>query len=164
MELIKPPRIEQRPELPCIGIRLVTPFRGMFKVRDDLLRELYEWLDGRGVAAVGPFFLRLHVIDMEGPMEIEVGAVTPDRLPGDARVSAGVLPAGPYATLTYRDHARRANSALIDWAKANGVVFDRSDDPMGDRFTCRYEAYVTDPRTEPRKTRWEVELNIRVVQ
>ena len=32
----------------------------------------------------------------------------------------------------------------------------------GDAFACRYEAYITDPRTEPRKTKWEVELNMRV--
>lgn len=43
-------------------------------------------------------------------------------------------------------------------------MFDRSDDPNGDRFACRYEAYLTDPRTEPRKTKWEVELNIRVMR
>jgi effector-binding domain-containing protein len=164
MELIEPPRVEQRPELPYVGIRVVTPFRGMLKVRDELLSELYGWLDGRGVTATGPFFLRLHVVDMEGPMDIEVGAVTPDPPPGDARVRAGVLPAGPYATLTYRDHARRANGALIEWVRANGVEFDRSDDPAGDRFACRYEAYLTDPRTEPRKTKWEVQLNIRVLR
>lgn len=164
MELIRPPRIDQRPELHYLGIRVVTPFRGMLKVRDELLAELYGWFDGQAIRATGPFFLRLHVVDMEGPMDIEVGAVTPDPLPGDTRVRAGVLPAGPYATLTYRDHARRANGALIDWVRANGVVFDRSDDPKGDRFACRYEAYVTDPRSEPRRTKWEVELNIRVVR
>src|SRR5215475_6530035 len=86
MELIQPPRVEQRPELHYVGIRVVTPFRGMLKVRD----ELYAWFDGQAVTATGPFFLRLHVVDMDGPMDIEVGAVTPDPLPGDARVRAGV--------------------------------------------------------------------------
>jgi effector-binding domain-containing protein len=162
MEMIEPPRIEQRRERTYVGIRLVTPFRGMLKVRDDLLAELYEWLDGRGHEAVGPFFFRLHVVDMSGPMDIEVGVVTPDRLRGDARVRAGVLPAGPYATLTYRNHARQANQALIDWVRANRIAFDRKDDPAGERFACRYEAYLTDPRTQPRKTLWQVELNIRV--
>jgi effector-binding domain-containing protein len=103
------------------------------------------------------------VVDMEGPMDIEVGAIIAAPPPTDTRVRAGTLPAGPYATLTYRDHARRANATLIEWVRANGVVFDRTDDPNGDRFACRYEAYLTDPRTEPRKTKWAVELNIRVV-
>lgn len=161
MELIQPPRTVSRPDTHYLGIRLVTPFRGMLSKRDELLRELDEWLRHKQVADAGPFFLRLLVIDMNGDMEIEVGAVTPQPAPGDARVSAGVLPGGRYATLTYRDHARRANKALLDWAQATGVALDAIEAPGGHRFGCRYEAYLTDPRTEPRKTRWEVELNIR---
>ncbi len=160
MEIIREPRIEQRPEMHYLGIRVVTPFRGMLKVRDELLAELYEWLPDN--ANIDRTFLRLNVIDMNGPMDIEVGAITPDRRTGDERVRAGVLPAGNYATLTYRDHALRANKALQQWVKDNGVTLDRREEPEGDRFACRYEAYVTDPRTEPRKTKWQVELNMRV--
>jgi len=107
-------------------------------------------------------FLRLNVIVMNGPMDIEVGAITPDRRAGDERVRPGVLPAGNYATLTYRDHSLRVNKALLEWVKTNGVTLYRHDEPEGDHFGCRYEAYVTDPRTEPRKTKWAVELNMRV--
>lgn len=162
MEMIEPPRLVHRPETVYLGIRVVTPFRGMLAKRDELLRELVEWLRDKEITDAGPFFLRLIVIDMEGDMEIEVGAITPAAVTGDARVSAGVLPAGDYATLTYRDHALRANKALLDWARGEGVALDRDNDPRGDRFACRYEAYLTDPRTEPRKTKWEVQLNIRV--
>ena len=109
MQIIQPPRVKQRPEKTYLGIRVVTPFRGMLRVRRP-----------------------------------------------------GVLPAGGYATLTYVDHARRANKALIEWARDNGVAVDCWDEPSGDAFACRYEAYITDPRTEPRKTKWEVELNMRV--
>lgn len=162
MQLIQPPRVEQRPEKTYLGIRVVTPFRGMLRVRDELLAELYPWLASRDIESAGPFFLRLRVIDMEGPMDLEVGVITTTALEGDDRVRPGVLPAGGYATLTYVDHARRANKALIEWARDNGVAFDRWDDPSGDAFACRYEAYLTDPRTEPRKTKWQVELNMRV--
>jgi effector-binding domain-containing protein len=162
MQIIQPPRVEQRPEKAYVGIRVVTPFRGMLRARDELLAELYKWLTSHDFEPAGPFFLRLHVIDMEGPMDLEVGVVTTRELGGDDRVRPGVLPAGGYATLTYVDHARRANKALIDWARENGVAFDRWDEPGGDAFACRYEAYITDPRREPRKTKWEVELNIRV--
>jgi effector-binding domain-containing protein len=134
----------------------------MLRVRDDLMSELDGWLNQNGVTGAGPFFLRLHVIDMNGPMDLEVGAITSGRLAGDARVRPGVLPEGDYATLTYREHARRGNRALIEWAAAHNVALDRRDEPEGDRFACRYEAFLTDPRAEPRKKKWEVELNIRV--
>jgi hypothetical protein len=104
------------------------------------------------------------VIDMSGPMDLEVGVITPRALAGDARVQPATLPAGRYATLTYRNHSLRANRALIEWAADQGIVFDRSETPEGDRFACRYEAFRTDPRTEPRKTKWEVELNFRIAE
>src|SRR5687768_17345433 len=116
MELIQPPRVVQRPKLNCFGIRLITPFRGMLSVRDQLMSELDAWLKTNGIEDAGSFFLRLHVIDMNGPMDIEVGVMTPGRREeGDDRVRAAVLPAGEYATLTYRDHAIRANRALLEW-------------------------------------------------
>jgi effector-binding domain-containing protein len=163
VELIQPPRFVDRPDLSYLGIRLVTPFRGFLAQRDALLKELTGWLRERDIADIGPFFLRLNVVDMDGDMDIEVGAITPAAQPGDGRVLAGTLPAGRYATLTYRDHALRANRALLEWIAGEGIELDRVTRPEGDHFACRYEAYRTDPRTEPRKTKWEVELNIRVV-
>lgn len=161
MELIEPPRVVPRAELNCLGIRVVTPFRGMLHERDVLLQELITWLGDHDVEKFGEFFLRLHVIDMNGPMDLEVGVTTPEPISGDARVRSSTLPAGRYATLTYRNHALRANRALLEWAGEQGIALDRWDEEAGDHFACRYEAYRTDPRTEPRKTTWEVELNIR---
>lgn len=158
MELIAPPAVEARPVQHYLGIRTVTPFRGMLAVRDQLLAELFDWLD-RHELEMQNAFLRLNVVDMQGPMDLEVGATLPTPAQGDGRVQPGLLPAGRYATLTYRDHAIRANRELIEWAADNGIALDREDAPEGDRFACRYELYVTDPRTEPRKTRWTVQLN-----
>ncbi|MEV4347469.1 GyrI-like domain-containing protein [Actinoplanes sp. NPDC049596] len=170
MEILAGPAITELPERPTVGIRLGTPFRGMFAVRDELMRELYAWLDDHGLKH-GLTFFRLHVVDMEGQMEIEVGVVTdapvdPAALdqPGEdtGRVAAGVLPAGRYATMTYVGHGRRANGHLIDWVRAGEETFDCVEDPAGDRFGCRYEAYPTDPRTERLKTKWQIELAIRL--
>lgn len=160
MEILEEPRVAERSETPYIGIRCVTPFRGMLSQRDKLLAELFDWLDHHDGTQAGPAFLRLHVIDMNGPMDLEVGAITEKPMDGDERVRPGLLPAGRYATMTYRAHARRANRHLLEWAAANGHALDRRDDPAGALFVCRYEAYRTDPRTEPRKTKWAVELNI----
>jgi effector-binding domain-containing protein len=160
VDIIKSPGVEDRPAVPYVGIRVVTPFRGMLRVRDDLMADLVAWLDGRDA---GPIFFRMHVIDMDGPMDIEVGAVTPEPLtgPGD-RVRASALPAGRYATMTFRNHPLRAHKALLQWVRDNGVALDRRDTAEGDAFGCRYEMYHTDPRVEPRKSRWETELSMRL--
>jgi len=64
-------------------------------------------------------------------MDIEVGVVTPDPLGDNDRVRACRLPAGDYATLTDREHDIRANRALLEWVRSNGIRVDRSEDPSG---------------------------------
>jgi len=161
MEVIDGPTITAKPAQHSIGIRLVTPFRGMFAVRDLLMEELYLWADERAIAYDHTFF-RLHVVDMDGPMDVEVGVITDKAIPGDSRVHTGVLPAGRYATLTYINHGRRANGALRDWVQEQSLALDCTASPEGERFGCRYEAYLTDPRSERMKTRWRTELGIRL--
>ena len=161
MEIIDGPSIAAKPDQGCLGIRLVTPFRGMFAVRDRLMEELYSWADRRAIS-YGHTFFRLHVVDMGGLMDVEVGVITDEAVDGHGRVRAGVLPAGRYATLTYVNHGRRANGLLRDWINEQGLELDYAPSPDGERFGCRYEAYLTDPRSERMKTRWQIELAFRL--
>jgi hypothetical protein len=161
MEIVEPARVEERPAIPYVGIRVTTPFRGMLAVRDSLLAEARAEINEAGIETVGFGFLRLHVIDMDGPMDMEAGYLTAGPAnTGDSRLRSGSMTAGSYATMKYRDHARRANQALQDWVRDNGLVLDRRTVPEGDQFACRYEAFWTDPAIEPRKTRWTVELSM----
>lgn len=161
-DMISEPEITFRPQRYTIGIRTIAPFRGMFAVRDKLLKELRLWVQQHDISEQGPYFLRYHVIDMNDQMDIEVGYVVSEHHPGDAHVAPGVLPAGNYASLVYSRYAMRGNKALITWAKENHIRWDRWDNPAGDAFGCRYEAYLTDYRIEPRKSAWQVELAIKI--
>ena|SRR5580704_13786581 len=161
MEIVEPARVEERPAISYVGIRVVTPFRGMLAVRDSLLAEARAGIQEAGIETVGYGFLRLHVIDMDGPMDLEAGYFTTGPVEtAHPRLHPGSMAAGRYVTMRYRDHARRANQALQDWARDNDAVLDRRTVPKGDEFSCRYEAFWTDPAVEPRKTRWTVELSI----
>jgi effector-binding domain-containing protein len=160
--MIGEPRIDYRPEQPTMGIRTQTPFKGMSKVVGKLFKEISAWIKQYGVEPAGPPFLRFHVIDMAGEMDIEVGVPVATAMPGDERVSPGVLPAGRYASLVYSGSGLAGNRALIEWARANGIAWDRWDDAKGDAFRARYESYLTDPKIEPRKTKWDVEVAIKL--
>ncbi|MGP8008927.1 MAG: hypothetical protein ACLPKZ_01530 [Acidimicrobiales bacterium] len=161
MEIVEPARVEERLAIPYVGIRVVTPFRGMLAVRDRLLAEARDEIERAGIETVGYGFLRLRVIDMDGPMDLEAGYLTAGPAhTAHPRLRPGSMAAGRYATMKYRDHARRANQALQDWVRDIGMELDRRVVPEGDEFVCRYEAYWTDPALEPRKTRWTVELAI----
>jgi effector-binding domain-containing protein len=151
MEIISGPAVVTHPDRRGVGIRTVTPFRGMFAVRDQLMASLVDRFDGT-------VYFRLHEIDMNGPMDIEVGVLTDAGADGSAGERETLLPGGRYASMVYVNHGRRANGTLLDWAAAEGLRLDRD----GDVFGCRYEAYLTDPRTERMKTRWQTELAIRL--
>lgn len=162
MEIIEGPTIGKRPETPYIAIRTVTPFRGMLGVRDELLSEMRAWAGKSELDLVEFGFLRLHVIDMRGDMDIEVGLVTRQRSDYSGRVRSGTFPAGRYATLAYRGVGTEANRTLIEWARENSFALDRWEGPTGDHFACRYEAYLTDPNVEPRKKQWKIELAMKL--
>jgi hypothetical protein len=156
---VSKPTIDERPEEQYMGIRTQTPFKGMFTVIDKhLFKELRTWMQQEGIEPAGPPLLRYHVINMEGEMDIEVGIPVAKALPGNGRVCPGVLPAGRYASLTYI-----SNGALTRWGIENGLAFDQWDDPKGTAFRARYERYLTDPKIQPLKTKWEVEVAIKLM-
>ena len=83
-------------------------------------------------------------------------------LTGTGRVSAGLLPEARYISLIYTGFGLSRNKALVEWARASNLPFERCDNPKGDAFRCRYVSFPTDPKTEPRKTRGEVEVAIKL--
>ena len=156
------PKIDTRPEQAYMGIRTIAPFSGMFKVVTKISKDLHRWAKQRGIEPAGAPFLRFHVIDMRGAMDFSYGIPVSAALPADGIVTPGALAAGRYASLIYTGSGLAGNKALIEWVRANGLHFDRWDSEQGDNFRCRYEAHLTDPTVEPRKTRWEIEVAIKL--
>jgi effector-binding domain-containing protein len=161
-KIVREPGIDERPAQPYMGIRVQTPFKGMFQVVDKLHKQLFTWAKTNGTEPAAPTFLRYHVIAMEGIMDIEVCFPVAAPLPNEGSICAGELPAGRYANLVYIGNGFIGNKTLIGWAIENGIKWDRWDDPKGDAFHSRYEAFLTDPRKEHRKTKWEVEVAIKI--
>lgn len=157
VDVVEGPRVEIRQEVVTLGIRETVPFRTMLANRDRLLAELVAWLKEQNVEPAGHFFLRLHVVDMAGLMDIEVGVIG-DAALADDRVRRSTLPAGRYALLDYRATSLAANRMLREWVTAEGLTLDARDTPQGEAFAARCEVYLTDPRSERMKTRWVVQL------
>ena len=162
--MIGEPKIVERTEQPYLGIRFQTPYRGMFAQANKQFNILNKWLRQHGVTPAGPRLLRYHVIDMAGDMDIEAGVLVAAPLPGNELVKPGRLPAGPYASLIYTGLGLAANKALLDWIRENNLPLDKWAGPKGDAFACRYEAYLTNPKNEPRKKQWEIELAMKLAE
>jgi effector-binding domain-containing protein len=160
--IIGPVSIVEKPQKSYLGIRLSTPFGGMFAVITKALKELRKWSKENGLAEEGPYFVRYYHCDMTDIMDVEVGLLTNSGHAGEGNIKPGSLPKGRYATLIYKGNGLRGNQALMKWAKDNGVKFEPLDPNAKESYVCRYEAYLTDYRVESRKLLWDVELSIKV--
>jgi len=162
MTTIGKPKIDKRPKQVYMGIRTIAPFKGMSKVIEKISKELNAWVYERKIKTAGPPFLRYHVIDMRGFMDISFCVPVRKALPDDGDIKADVIPAGRYASLIYSVGGISGNRALIEWVRAQGMDFDRWETEQGDNFRSRYETYLTDPNVEPRKSRWQIEVAIKL--
>jgi effector-binding domain-containing protein len=161
--MITEPKVDDRAEQHYVGIRTQVPHSAFPQIIPQYLDELFAWLGAREIAPAGPAFMRYHVIDMAGSMDVELGIPVSGAVPSDGRVTAGVIPAGRYASLVYTGlDGIAGNAALIGWANDQGLRWDRWDDPSGDAFRARVEYYLTDPADEPDPDKWETEVAIKL--
>ncbi|MBK9050999.1 MAG: GyrI-like domain-containing protein [Chloroflexi bacterium] len=159
------PKIIYRHEQPYVGIRTQAAVSELPTVIPQLFDETAAWLVKQAITPVGAPFIRYHIINMPGKLDIEMAYPVEGSLSGSGSVSFGVLPAGQYASLLYRgpyDGLMEANAVLIGWAEAHGLSWDRWDDENGDAFRSRLEIYHTDPDQEPDPANWETEVAIKL--
>lgn len=172
-QVFSEPLIEQRSEQPYFGIRTQVPMKEIKKAIPKCLEEVFAWLGKQGIAPAGAPFIRYHVINMAGMMDIEMGVPVANAIPEAGlqndppmTIRAGTLPAGQYAALIYIGvkNGIKANAALLDWGTKQGLVWDRWDVEHGDAFRSRYETFITDPKDEPDPAKWETEVAIRLAE
>jgi effector-binding domain-containing protein len=162
--MVSEPRVYERPDEHYMGIRVQTPFKGMFTVIDKhLFKELRAWMEQEGVEPAGQPFFRYYIINMEGEMDVEVGIPVATALPGNGRVCPAVLPGGRYASLVYIGTGYTGSGALTRWAIENGLAFDEWAVPNGMAYRARYERYLSDPKIQPLKSKWECEVAVKLV-
>src|ERR1700758_967445 len=100
--MITSPKIVERGEQPYVALKEVVSMKEIGAVAGKFLGEIFGWVGGHGLTPAGAPFFKYNVVDMERGLEIEVGIPTATLVKGGDRVSAGVLPAGRYASLLYR--------------------------------------------------------------
>jgi effector-binding domain-containing protein len=153
--------IIDRAAQPYVAITSSVPMGKLGSDLPPLVGEVFGWLGARDIAPAGDVFWKYNLIDMEGELEVEVGVTVATEVAGDDRVHGGVLPAGRYATLHHVGHPDElidATAALLKWADSEGLSWDVSDTPAGERWAARLEFYQTDPNEEPDMTKWETDL------
>jgi effector-binding domain-containing protein len=158
------PEIVIRTEQPYVAIRARVTMSELPGL-GARLGEVFGWLGARGLAPAGAPFFKYNVVDMAHELDIEAGVPVAAAVDGDGHMASGVLPAGRYATLTHVGHPSElagVTETLLDWAAGQGLTWDTSPGPDGDRWGARLEIYLTDPAQEPDMGKWETQLAFRL--
>jgi effector-binding domain-containing protein len=161
----KEPEIVTLPRRHYVAIAASVTMATLPAVVPPLNGEVFRWLAARGIAPAGPPIWRYNVIDMDSILELEAGTPVAAATIGDERVQPGVLPAGRYVTMRHTGAPETllgATAALQDWAAAQGLKWEMSPSPAGERWGCRVESYLSDPDVEPDMTKWVTELAFRL--
>lgn len=181
-------RVIDLPERPYVGVRDTCTAETVHRVVDRV-PEVLAALRDAGCAPQGPPFLRYHVVGPGAALDVEAGVPVADGstlliappaappaafvpvadgttpLAGPSGVRPGVLPAGRYAVSRYvggPDGLEAATAALLERLAADALPPVRAAGGGLERWGCRTEHYLTDPRAEPDPGRYETEIAVLV--
>jgi effector-binding domain-containing protein len=155
------PTIETRIDQPYAAIPVSVRMEELGTVVPPLTGRVFEWLAARGITPAGPPFWRYVVADMETKLDLETGVVVSNPVEGDGEVSAGILPAGRYATVVHTGHPDTLVTAtrdLLQWAAKQDLEWDAD----GNTWRCRLEEYLSDPAEVPDMNEWQTRLAFRL--
>ena len=162
------PQIIERPPQPYLAARESVTMSTLSRVADRI-PELLDWLGQRAQTPSGAPFFRYLTIDMERELEVEAGlpVAAPLDLAAEAggAVAARTLPGGRFVRAFFVGHPdglENATGELLQWAETQGLRWDMTDSPVGERWGCRLEIYHSDPLEQPDMNTWRTELAFRL--
>lgn len=160
------PKIEFRSIRPYAAVRMQVPIPF-----DQFLAPAWgkvaEWLKGQGITAFGPAIIRYFTTDMSAKLDIDVGFIIEQALPGGDGILTDEIPAGKYAILLHTgsyedDGVYAANAALVGWAAEHGVKWATMQKENVEWWNSRVEWYFSDPETDPNPENYQTELTFMV--
>lgn len=150
------PKIVTREPQPFAAIVLELEQPEISSKAPPLIADVIAWLNARGLRHSGPPFFNYTSFKPGGRMVMQVGMPLAEPVTGAGNVTCGVLPGGRYVSVTHHGPYHElgtANMALMDWAKAKGIVLDGEVAGDESRGATRLEIYHRDPgETDPLPT------------
>jgi effector-binding domain-containing protein len=155
------PRFEIRPAQHYAAIRIQTTRKNLATEAPRLLEKVSRWLQSNRVAPGGPPLIRYFTIGADEMVDVEIGIATAEPVDGDRTVRGNTLPRGKYLTAVHCGPYEKivdTTAEFLDWAREQGVDFDKQDGPTGTAWRARVEHYLTDPAEQPDPQKWETKL------
>jgi effector-binding domain-containing protein len=164
--LSQDPVVVERPAVTFVGTRRTVTMDTIGLIADRI-GELVELVLAAGRVPADAPFLRYEVIDMDRALVVTAGVPVDGAvpLPDGGDVWTGTLPAGRYVTVVHHGHPDEllgATADLLAWTADQGLVFDVSRTPEGERWGARLENFLTNPVEVPELNDWDTELAFRI--
>ena len=149
--------VENREPQPVLSIRSTVPIAELAQAQGERLSELWPALQARGVAPLGPPFVRYHTFG-ETETDVELGFPVSAGADGEGRIEAGELPGGA-AIVTWHlgahDNLGDAYRRLEQWLQANER---EAAAPAWEVYWWIDLVWQPDPSSWPAPTEWRTEL------
>jgi effector-binding domain-containing protein len=149
--------VEARESQPVLSIRTTVPLDQLAQAQGEKLSELWRLLQARGLATVGPPFVRYHAIG-ETETDVEVGMPVGESATGEDRIEAGALPGGPAISTWHaggHDSLGEAYGRLSTWLDENGR---EAAGPAWEVYWWIDPSSEPDPASWPPPAQWRTEL------
>ena len=116
--------IKDQPSLPVLAVRLRTAVDKMPQELDKTFKKIIRYLNEIGEEPSNTYFAAYHNMDMDN-LDLEVGIVVNEVLPGEGDIVAGEIPGGRQVSTFYKGPYREAKSSfgtIRQWLDENGCA------------------------------------------
>jgi effector-binding domain-containing protein len=149
--------IEDREPQQVLSIRANVAVAELAQAQGERLSELWRSMQPRGLAAVGPPFVRYHTFG-ETETDVELGMPVSQEATGDGRIQPGALPGGA-AIVTW--HVGAHDTLGDAYGRLNAWLEEHKREAAGPAWEVYWwiaSGEEPDPSSWPAPTQWRTEL------
>lgn len=153
--------VEQRAERPFVGVSMTGELAHWDRVNEHVPQVYAAIAAGGGVPQGGPIYQYHRMRTATDPMDITVSVPVAAPMEIEEGFHTGVIPAGRYLVARPQggpDVLEQVHAQMWEWACVQDIELAIEERADGIRWRARTEQFLTDPQTEPNRSKWAVEV------
>lgn len=153
--------IEERGERPWVGVSMTGELAHWDRVNAHVPQIYAALAAAGGVPEGGPIYQYHRMRTASDPMDITVSVPVSACMAIGEAFRTGTIPAGRYLVARPDggpDVLGSVHGEMWRWAGMQGLELDVEERADGIHWRARTEQFLTDPRTEPDRRKWSVDV------